>query len=163
LEKDLDISRITEYLYIAANPGEKDVPAIQELNAGLVISMIHKTPLDVFANPPFAVRVFRTHDSFLRPIPVDVLKQGVEAALPVIANGQSVVIFCRQGRHRSVAMAACILIGMGRTASEAMRLIKEKRRQADPYIWYIQRRIRMFEKVWKNNAANQTGRGELER
>jgi hypothetical protein len=34
-----------------------------------------------------------------------------------------------------------------------MRLIKEKRRQADPYIWYIQRRIRKFEKIWR---ARQT-------
>jgi len=46
-------------------------------------------------------------------------------------------------------VAACILITEGRSADEAMRLIKEARPVADPYAWYIQRRIRLFADRWQ--------------
>jgi protein tyrosine phosphatase (PTP) superfamily phosphohydrolase (DUF442 family) len=144
----MDISKITDYLYIAAHPQAEDAQALLDLQLGLIISMIHEPPAPVFTSPPFSLLVITTHDSILRPIPIAKLIQGVEAALPVIEGGRPVLIFCRQGRHRSVAMASCILIGMGFTATEAMRLVKEKREQADPYIWYIQRRIRKFEMLW---------------
>jgi protein tyrosine phosphatase (PTP) superfamily phosphohydrolase (DUF442 family) len=144
----MDLSKITDYLYIAAHPQAEDAQAFLDLHLGLIISMIHEPPAPVFTNPPFSILVLKTHDSILLPIPIDKLVQGVETALPVIQAGQPVLVFCRQGRHRSVAMASCILIGMGYSASEAMRLVKEKRSRADPYIWYIQRRIRKFEKTW---------------
>ena len=76
------------------------------------------------------------------------LVNGVEAALPVIDNGDAVLVYCREGRHRSVAMAASVLIGCGLSADEAMEKIKSKRSKADPYAWHIQRRIRKFEQVW---------------
>jgi protein-tyrosine phosphatase len=47
----------------------------------------------------------------------------VEAALPVIQDGYGVLVHCRAGVHRSVAMACCVLIGMGQTADEAMQLV----------------------------------------
>jgi len=47
----------------------------------------------------------------------------VEAALPVIQDGYQVLLHCRAGVHRSVAMACCVLIGMGQTADEAMQLV----------------------------------------
>jgi hypothetical protein len=43
-----------------------------------------------------------------------------------------------------------VLIGMGYSADEAMRLIKEKRAVADPYVPYIQKRIRKFEQQWQD-------------
>jgi protein-tyrosine phosphatase len=91
----------------------------------------------------------RTFDSIFLPIPIDKLVKGVEAALPVIEGGESVLVYCREGRHRSVAMAAAVLIGQGSSTDEAMRLISEKRSKADPYAWHIQRRIRKFEEVWQ--------------
>jgi hypothetical protein len=72
----------------------------------------------------------------------------VEAALPVIENGGRVLVFCEGGRHRSVAMASCILIGLGYSADEAVELIRTKREVADPYAWHIQRQIRRFEARW---------------
>jgi protein-tyrosine phosphatase len=93
-----------------------------------------------------------TFDNPLMPMPVSTLQRGVEAALPVIADGYRVLVHCRAGVHRSVAMACCVLIGMGQTADEAMELVKEQRSVADPDTWYIQRRIYKFEKVW--SAAN---------
>jgi hypothetical protein len=50
-----------------------------------------------------------------------------------------------------VAMACCILIARGYTAEDAMRLVKEKRDKADPYISYIRRRIEKFESNWSEH------------
>jgi protein-tyrosine phosphatase len=74
----------------------------------------------------------------------------VEAALPVIQEGYGVLVHCRAGRHRSVAMACCVLIGMGVGADEAMELVVQKRPVADPHAGYIARRIYMFQEAWKS-------------
>jgi protein-tyrosine phosphatase len=81
-------------------------------------------------------------------MPIRSFSMGVEAALPVIKDGYRVLVHCRAGVHRSVAMACCVLIGMGYSAEAAMKLVKEKRAVADPYVWYIRNRILKFEKQW---------------
>jgi uncharacterized protein YgbK (DUF1537 family) len=50
-------------------------------------------------------------------------------------------------------MGAAILIAQGLDAESAMSLIKTQRLIADPYIFYIYRRIRIFERKW---MASQT-------
>jgi protein-tyrosine phosphatase len=78
-----------------------------------------------------------------------VLRRGADAALPVLDAGGRVLVYCRQGRHRSVAMAACILIARGMTADEAMDTIVAHRAIADPHAGYIEKRIRAFERDWR--------------
>ncbi len=73
---------------------------------------------------------------------------GVEMALPVIKEGKNVVVHCAYGRHRSVALACCILIGQGYSAANAMALVKRQRPIADPYASYIRARIERFEARW---------------
>ena len=67
-------------------------------------------------------------------MPVFMLRRGAEAAQPVIRDGYAMLVHCRAGVHRSVAMACCILIGMSYSAEDAMKLVKEKRAVADPGI-----------------------------
>jgi protein-tyrosine phosphatase len=74
---------------------------------------------------------------------------GVEAALPVIQNKGKVLVFCMQGKRRSVAMAAAILIGIGHTGEQAIDLLTTAREVADPRRWYIHRQIKAFEKYWQ--------------
>jgi protein-tyrosine phosphatase len=83
-------------------------------------------------------------------MPVASLQRGVDAALPVIKDGGGVLAHCRYGIHRSAAMACCVLVGMGSTAEQAMQQVKEKRPIADPYIWYIRKRIEKFERHWSS-------------
>ena len=147
----MDISKITDQLYIAAHPKAEDANAIREMNVRLILNMIFFRPADVYRNPPFRMLTLRTFDSIFLPIPIGKLVRGVKAALPVIQGGESVLVYCREGRHRSVAMAAAILIGQGCSADEAMQLISLKRSKADPYAWHIQRRIRKFEEVWRRD------------
>ena len=121
---------------------------IQERGIRLILNMIFIKPAKVYTQPPFQMVTLRTFDSIFIPIPIYKLMRGAEAALPVIEEGQSVLVYCREGRHRSVAMACCILIAKGQSADQAMQLVKEKREKADPYAWHIQRRIRKFEREW---------------
>jgi protein tyrosine phosphatase (PTP) superfamily phosphohydrolase (DUF442 family) len=147
----LDISQITEYLYVAALPNAEYADAISNLNVRLVINMIIITPAKVYQEPPFRMLTLRTFDSIFIPIPIRKLEKGVETALPAIQNGESVLIYCRKGRHRSVAMASTILIAKGYSADDAMQLVSIKREAADPYAWHIQRQIRKFEKSWNKH------------
>ena len=86
-------------------------------------------------------------------MPIYKLRAGVEAALPVINEGYGVLSHCRAGVHRGAAMACCVLIGLGYTAAEAIRLVESKRQVADPSIWYIRKRIEKFEQEWKRSPS----------
>ena len=149
---NMDISKITNQLYIAAHPKAEAAEAIQEMNVRLILNMIFFRPADIYRQPPFQMITLRTFDSIFIPIPINKLLRGAQAALPVLENGYGVLVYCREGRHRSVAMAASILIARGLSADEAMQLITAKRSKADPYAWHIQRRIRKFEQVWQNKT-----------
>lgn len=150
----MDHSLITDYLYIAARPKGTDAREIRELGVRLIVSMVaHRRPPAEFYKPPLTALWLRTFDFFLLPIPVDTLEQGVQAALPLIRGGHKVLAYCQAGRHRSVAMGAAILIGMGHSADEAMALIARRRPTADPYASHIERQIRKFEARWKERPV----------
>jgi hypothetical protein len=149
----MDISQIAEHLFIASRVRGDDLEAILQLEPALIISMIaQRRPPKALTSAGLEVLWLRTFDFLLIPIPLKTLRRGVEAALAVIHEGGRVVVFCEAGRHRSVAMASCILIGLGYSADEAMQLISSKRKVADPYAWHIQRQIRRFEALWRSRA-----------
>lgn len=151
----MDISQITDQLFIAAHPKASYADAIRDLNVRLILNMIFIRPAEVYNQPPFSMLTLRTFDSIFIPIPISKLMKGVEAALPVLDAGGGILVYCREGRHRSVAMASAVLISQGYSADNAMQLIKSKREKADPYAWHIQRRIRKFEDIWrKENHGN---------
>ena len=112
--------------------------------------MIGQMPPDeIYTLAPFKTLWIKTYDTFFTPIPIKKLLVGVEAALPVVQNGGKVLVFCMQGRRRSVAMAAAILISMGHTGEQAVDLLTTARKVADPRRWYIRRQIKAFEKYWR--------------
>jgi hypothetical protein len=149
----LDASAITDALYIAARPRRNHVSGVRGLNINLVISMIWFRPVSELMRPPFRIVRLPTVDNPLFPLPIWMLRRGVEAALPVMSDGGRVLVYCRAGRHRSVAMACCILIGLGMTAEDAMSLVVEHRPAADPHAPHIERRIRAFERDWLDRQA----------
>lgn len=147
-ETPYGVSQITPQLFIAPRPHSHHVDEIRGLDVQLVLSMIGVTPPRALAEPPFQLLRLPVYDNPLVPIPLATLRRGVDAALPVMEAGGRVLVYCRAGRHRSVAMAACILIGRGMTADAAMDTIVAKRPYADPHAGYIERRIRAFERSW---------------
>ena len=148
-----DISQITDYLFLSSLPKEEYAEHIYSVGVRLVISMPVYRPPRVYRQPPFQFAHCPSLDSPWTPIPQFILRRGVEAALPVIAGGDSLLVHCKEGIHRSVAMACCVLIAHGYTAEEAMRLVKEKRDKADPYAGYIRKRIEKFETYWHKHHA----------
>jgi protein-tyrosine phosphatase len=145
----LDISQITENLYISSRAKGKYIEDVLQLDPDLIISMIfERRPTQALTEAGLQVLWLRTVDFVLVPIPLRTLKRGVEAALPVIQDGGRVLVFCQGGRHRSVALASAILIGLGCSADEAMQLVSSNREVADPYAWHVRRQIRRFEAYW---------------
>lgn len=149
----MDISKITDHLYISASPQASHIHELESKNIRLIISMIggHQPP-EAFTYRPFRLLWLQTIDSIFIPIPIEMLAQGVEAALPIIQNGDGVLVYCVQGRHRSVAMATAILIALGYTCTEALNLVQRQRKVADPKAWHIYRQIRMFEMFWRDQT-----------
>jgi protein-tyrosine phosphatase len=146
----MDISPITPYLYVGAQPAAAHAADLCALNIGLIINMRAEfRPHAAFSAAPLKSLWLRTYDVFFLPIPVTTLVEGVRVALSVIEQGQAVLVHCQRGRHRSVALAAAILIAHGHSSAEAMRLLRQQRAVADPGIWYIKSQIVKFEKEWK--------------
>lgn len=155
----MDISQITDYLYVGGQPEAKHADQLKALGVRLVISMrAERRPPPAFHQPPLSAKWFRTYDTFFTPISVGTLVDGVQAALPIIEQGGRVFVHCHHGKHRSVAMAAAILIAKGHTAGEAMRVLRERRAAADPQAWYIRRQIEKFEREWSGRGAKSEKR-----
>ena len=151
----MDISRITDSLYVGTTPDSKDFERLHQLGVRLVINMrllLGRPPSR--ALPSMRYVRLRTFDSPLLPIPSAVLMRGTRTALEVIAQGGGVYTHCSRGRHRSVAMAAAILIAQGYSPEAAMRMIREQRAVADPGASHIQPRILEFARAWH---AENTG------
>ena len=143
-----DISQITDYLYISAWPRGEHADEFIAMGVRLILSMHWLRPAKSLRTPPVRLLWLPTIDKPFFPIPMRTLNKGVCAALPVIEDCRAVKVHCKAGVHRSVAQAACVLIGLGYSADDAMQLIKDKRAAADPDIGYIQKRIRKFERQW---------------
>ena len=155
MTNNLDVSQITDTLFIAAWPGGKSADEIQALEIQMILSMTFKRPGSDLRNMGIRMVWLPTSStSPLAPIPLCVFRRGVKAALPVIEAGGKVLVHCRAGMHRSVAMACCLLISSGYAADEAMQLVKTKREAADPDAIYIQRRIRKFESYWQKKEES---------
>jgi protein-tyrosine phosphatase len=122
----------------------------------LILSMHWLRPERTLGDAPVRLLWLPSIDSPFTPIPMGYLVRGVEAALPVIHEGGKVLVHCKYGVHRSVAMACCVLIGMGYSSQEARQLVKAKRAVADPDIWYVRKRIQEFEKVWQGRTSQQS-------
>jgi hypothetical protein len=152
MNTSLNISEITSYLYVSSFPGRQHVEQIRGLGVRLIISMYLLKPDKSLGEPPIKMLWMPVIDSPLIPIPLSVFRVGVGAALPVIEAGGKVLVHCRWGVHRSVAMACCILIGKGYSSSEAVALVKRQRAVADPEASHMLRRIKKFEQDWAARA-----------
>lgn len=153
-----DVSRITNYIFLSSLPRHEHADHIWQLGVRLVVSMPLYRPPSVYCQPPFAFVHCPSIDSPLVPIPLFMLRRGTLAALPVIDHGQAVLIHCKSGIHRSVAMATCILIAQGYAAEDAMRLVIQQRPVADPHAPHIESRIRAFERDWTGSGGRPARR-----
>ncbi len=158
----MEFSQITDSLFIGTPPGRGDFDRLRALGVSLVVNMrLGLPPIKDAHNPPMEVLWLPVFDSPLFPIPVRVLARGVAAALAAFQRGGKVYTHCHWGRHRGVAMGAAILIAQGYSADQAMALIKKRRPNADPYIWYIRRVIEKYARRYPANHGAEAPPTEL--
>lgn len=152
----MNYSQITDDIYVGTTPSAADYEALRKLGVRLVINMrsVHGGRPRI-GEPRIEYVRLRTFDTPVLPIPLKALVQGAEAALEARRAGGKVYVHCARGRHRGPAMAAAILIARGMGPEEAMKLIKEKRREADPTVGYIRRRILRFAEVWRERESER--------
>ena len=151
----MDISQITPRVFISSWPRRGESEDLSALGIELVISMTRREPYPEFSTGPIAWVHAPSIDSPLTPIPMSRFRTGIEAAIPVLAAGGSVLCHCREGRHRAVAMACCVLIAQGCTTESAMKLVEAGRRVARPRAFWIAPRIRMFERLWLDGLRDE--------
>ncbi len=149
----LDISQITDELFVASWPANHHVEELKALDIRLIICMFWEPQATALTKPPFENMQLHAIDLPLFPIPLTKLIHGVESALSKIERGERVMVYCKQGVHRSVALACCILIAQGYTADEARMLVKQQRSVADPDAPHIRQRIEAFEQYWHKAQA----------
>ncbi len=148
MAEKFSISKITPNLYVSGWPRGENAQAIHKMNFDLILHLLwQKTDKRLKGKNVDLERIFVV-DSPLLPMPMKQLAKGVEKALPIIKDNGRILVYCKSGVHRSVAMACCILIAQGYKAEDAMVLIKKKRPLAKPETSYIKKRIIMFEKYW---------------
>jgi hypothetical protein len=150
----MDYSAITDQLYVGTTPSRRDYGTLRALGVRLVINMRFVRG----KKPPGGVRQmrymrFRTIDNPLFPIPIEFLLRGARAGLAILREGGKVYVHCSRGRHRSIAMAAAILIASGLSPAEAIGLIKRQRAAADPEAAHIKPRILEFARAWADRKS----------
>jgi hypothetical protein len=149
----MDYSKITDSLYIGRTPKTSDYALLHELGVKLVINMrLGAPPRRDPISPSIRSLWLPWIDSPLFPLPIGFLRYATREALKVMGNGGVVYTHCAKGRHRGVAMGACILTAQGRSPEEAIQLIKQLRPAADPQAWYIRGRIERFAREWKKTV-----------
>ena len=145
----MNFSQITDHLFIGSQPSFTDYDRLRRLGIRLIINMrFSRGPQPDPHHQPISTLWLHSIDSPLFPISIQKLIRGARAALETICADGKVYTHCAYGRHRGVAMGACILIAQGFDPFEAMRLIVERRSVADPYAYYIRPRILKFATVW---------------
>jgi len=146
----MNFSQITDDLFIGNMPSLNDYDKLRELGVQLIINMrFTRGPEADSHHQPISTLWLRSLDNPFFPISIRKLMRGAQAALETIRDGGRVYAHCAYGRHRGVAMGACILIAQGFDPFAAMQLIAERRDVADPYAYYIRPRILKFAEQWK--------------
>ena len=145
----MNFSSITDNLFIGSMPSVNHYDQLRELGVRLIINMrFWRGPEPDSHQQPISTLWLRSIDSPLFPISIRKLIRGAQSALETIRAGGKVYTHCAYGRHRGVAMGACILIAQGFDPHEAMDLIIQRRPVADPYAYYIHPRILKFAELW---------------
>ena len=145
----MNFSQITDDLFIGSMPSVNHYDQLRKLGVRLIINM--RFTLGPKPDPhhePINTLWLRCIDSPFFPISIHKLMHGTQAALETIHDGGKVYAHCAYGRHRGVAMGACILIAQGYAPGDALELIAARRSVADPFAYYIRPRILKFAQEW---------------
>jgi protein-tyrosine phosphatase len=146
MAKTLDMSPITDWLYVGRTPRRRDYRDLQDKGITMVINMRAERPFWPKKQPGLIQDVWvPSLDAPLCFVDQRRLLATAKRAQQVIQNGGKVYVFCRRGRHRSVAMAAAILMLQGYKHDDLTALFAKKRPVADLTAYQVRRALKRFE------------------
>lgn len=126
--KALDYSAITDNLYVGKTPHGKDYQMLKGQGVALVINMRLEWPITQLRMHDNLEEVWvPSIDSRYLPLRKKKILQVAGKALEVLKSGGKVYVFCRHGHHRSVVMAATILLLQGHKPEAVLGLFKKTR------------------------------------
>ena len=152
----LDYSQITDNIYIGAWPTKYHRDTIISLGVTLIVATILESADKELNEPPLQLVHTRATDLGSRLIyPTGQILKGVNAAVSAIGNGRKVMVYCKAGRHRSATMTACILVGLGHPADEAIAIVRAGRDEVHINATHSEA-IHKFEQTWKARQADSS-------
>jgi hypothetical protein len=151
----MDDSQITDELCVGTTPDRAGQDHRRSHGMQLVTNMRFlrgRRPPDGRS----ALRYLRLHgvDNPLFPNLTRFPVRESQAALDVMRRGGGICVYCSRGRHRSVAMAAAILIAQRLSPTEATSQIKQRRAIADPEAARTWPRLIEFARKMEQAATN---------
>ena len=148
INKQLDITKITDYLYVGSWPKKENIDELKKRNIGLIISLIFQKDDKELGQKPFKLLSFTTFDTPWTPLPMKVFYKSVEESQKYIKDNKAILVYCKSGMNRSVIIAAAILVSQGYTADEALELIRSKRLVAKGRRRGLLKQLYKFESEW---------------
>lgn len=145
-------SAITENLYIGTTPRGADYQHLKDLGVTMIINMrLEWPPLVMSRQRLFRVVWVPSIDSPYFPISQKRLLTAATKAAKEIKQDGIVYAHCQVGRHRSVIMAAAILILMGYDMQTIKKLVTTRRPVADFTASQVRDALSIFSRNYKHS------------
>jgi protein-tyrosine phosphatase len=140
------MSWITDHLAVGGRIRPEDIKALARIGVDCVVDTRseYHDDAEALAGENIELLCLPTPDTY--PLTVPQMMQGAKWVNERMEHGKRVLIHCEHGVGRSALLACAVLVYSGMPASDALKLVQQKRWQAAPNHRQIER-LREFEKV----------------
>ena len=150
--KELNLSRITDQLVVGGSIPVSAYRRLASMGVTAVIDLREEDRDDEAALERLGIELLYLPATDRYAPSQEQLLQGVEWALPRLAQGGQVYAHCKHGVGRGPLMGLAIMIGQGYNAGEALRLMRSKRWQVAPNDRQLEAVVQ-FERTWAQRRA----------
>lgn len=146
LPDQLNMSWITDHLAVGGRIRPEDIKAVARIGVDCVVDTRseYHDDAEALAGENIELLYLPTPDTY--PFTISQMMQGAKWVDERMEQGKRVLIHCEHGVGRSALLASAVLVYGGMHASDALKLVQQKRWQAAPNHRQIER-LREFEKA----------------
>ncbi len=128
----LNLSWVTDDLAVGGSYRVRDIRRLAEQGVTAVIDAREEAADDEYALGKHGIRLLRLPTPDRYALSPEHLQIGATWALDRLTEGHKVFVHCEHGVGRGPLLGAAVLVESGRTAPEALRLLRARRWQAAP-------------------------------
>lgn len=125
--RDMNASRINEWLWVGGAVPRSDYPRLQAAGVTAIIDMRSERRDDEAALAALGIELLHLPVTDRYPPSVEQLMRGVEWALPRIEQGGTLYTHCEHGVGRGPMMGLAVMVARGWDVTEAYRAVREAR------------------------------------